>query len=309
MAGVQRRKILAAVDGSDQSNEIVKYLGLMFGHQPVNLVLFHVLSPKPESFWDTALDYSAFDLTHIEEKWQRLQKEKINHFMEQSRQWLVESGLPDQAMEIKVSDRVVGIARDIIAESQKGYEAVVFGRTGVGGPLGLILGGVANKLLAKLNGIHIGLISGKPQAKKILVGVDGSEGSKRAVEWVASFGGHSGWEMMLFHVLRRLAYTLDGQALPDKTWVTSGEKVMDPVLAEVKKLLLQSGYKEEQVKIKMVTEAHSRAGAMIDEARRGEFGTVVVGRRGVSKVREFIMGRVGGKLIQMAQDMAVWIID
>lgn len=307
MAGTGRR-ILAAVDGSDQSKELVKYLGLMFGSQPVKVVLFHVFSPRPESFWDIALDYPDLDLTDTERSQPVLQKERINRFMEESRRGLIEAGLPEGAIEIKVADRLKGIARDIIAEAPKDYEAVVFGRTGAGGLPGLVLGGVANKLLTKLNGVHLGVISGKPRSKKILAGLDGSEGSRRAVEWLASFGESSGWEVMLFHVLRRSAYTLDGEALPDKTWVVSGQKVMDPVLAEGKKRLLASGSKEEQIKIKMVTEAHSRAGAMIEEALGGEYSTIVVGRRGVSRVREFIMGRVGNKLIQLAQDMAVWII-
>jgi hypothetical protein len=46
----------------------------------------------------------------------------------------------------------------------------------------------------------------------------------------------------------------------------------------------------------------------MEEATKGGYGTIVVGRRGVSKVYEFLMGRVSNKVIQMAKDQAVWVV-
>ena len=43
--------------------------------------------------------------------------------------------------------------------------------------------------------------------------------------------------------------------------------------------------------------------------REGGYGTIVVGRRGLSKVYEFFMGRVSDKVLHLAKDMAVWIVE
>jgi nucleotide-binding universal stress UspA family protein len=46
----------------------------------------------------------------------------------------------------------------------------------------------------------------------------------------------------------------------------------------------------------------------MDKAREEGYGTIVVGRRGLSRVHEFCMGRVSNKLIQMGREQAVWVI-
>ena len=52
----------------------------------------------------------------------------------------------------------------------------------------------------------------------------------------------------------------------------------------------------------------SRSGDIIREAREGAYGTIVMGRRGLSKVRDFLMGRVTSKVLNQAEDFAVWIV-
>ncbi len=59
----------------------------------------------------------------------------------------------------------------------------------------------------------------------------------------------------------------------------------------------------------MITGVSSRAGAIVEEAKRGGCGTIVMGRRGLSKVEEFFMGRVSNKVINLARDMAVWLVS
>ena len=44
------------------------------------------------------------------------------------------------------------------------------------------------------------------------------------------------------------------------------------------------------------------------EAAREDFGTIALGRRGLSKVVTFDMGRVSNKLIHLAHNRAVWIV-
>ena len=47
-----RKKILLAVDGSDQAFEAVRYVSRLLPPNRMEVVLFHVMTKVPESFWD-----------------------------------------------------------------------------------------------------------------------------------------------------------------------------------------------------------------------------------------------------------------
>jgi nucleotide-binding universal stress UspA family protein len=83
---------------------------------------------------------------------------------------------------------------------------------------------------------------------------------------------------------------------------------MESVFEEASGHLEDAGFNRNQIAVKMVTGAHSRAGAIIAEVLKGGYGTIVVGRRGLTNVEEFIMGRVSNKVIHMAREMAVWVV-
>jgi nucleotide-binding universal stress UspA family protein len=58
-----------------------------------------------------------------------------------------------------------------------------------------------------------------------------------------------------------------------------------------------------------VTEAASRAGTIVELAEKEEAGTIVAGRRGHSTVRDFTIGRVSSKILQLSSGQAVWIVN
>jgi len=87
------------------------------------------------------------------------------------------------------------------------------------------------------------------------------------------------------------------------------EKSIVIVYEEAMKRLQKAGVSPDLIATKTVTGVASRAKAIVDEARKGDFGTIVVGRRGLSRVEEFFMGRVSNKVLQLAKEMAVWVVN
>ena len=59
---------------------------------------------------------------------------------------------------------------------------------------------------------------------------------------------------------------------------------------------------------KVIVDTDTRSRCLVNEALDHNYGTIVVGRRGTSMVREFFLGRVGQKVLNMAGRQAVWII-
>lgn len=73
-------------------------------------------------------------------------------------------------------------------------------------------------------------------------------------------------------------------------------------------VLETAGVAREKIATVCRTGSYSRAAELLDVARTGGFDTVVLGRRGISAVREFFMGRVTNKVLNGAEDLSVVIV-
>lgn len=160
--------------------------------------------------------------------------------------------------------------------------------------------------------------------KKILVAVDASENSLRAVDYVgAVVGDAKGFSVQLLYVERfpeRDLFT------DDASWKQRcGEQQREAklVLDNAKALLISKGLDQERVSINYVgscksplsppTTARCSIGTSIareilEEVKRGGFGTVALGRRGVSKAEEFLFGSVSNKVTHSAKGCTVWVV-
>ena len=310
----EKRKFLLALDGSDQSTAAVNYMAAMLPSRGTEIVLFNVLSQIPEALWDLMKnpDYEDWAAKMGAMEMENLRRLKI--FMDQSRKKLMDAGFSEDAIETRIQNRVVGLARDIVAETKKGYAALAIGRTGTGKHTGLLLGSIASKILGALAKESICLVVGQPDPREILVAMDGSPGAMHAVDYVAGLFGGSNKEVILFHAIRRLGFPFmnSGEANPmkkiEEMFWSEDQDAMEPVFEEAKARLLKAGFKAVQVRTQIVKGVSSRAASLIEEAKKNVYGTIVVGRTGVSQVDEFNIGRVSNKVIHHAENMAVWII-
>lgn len=124
------------------------------------------------------------------------------------------------------------------------------------------------------------------------------------IDYVGSMAEGSKWNITLFHVMRGFGDLLtEAQAE-----FRQAERTMVDVLEQSIARLKKAGLKSDLITTKTVTKMPSRAMAIFEEAKKGGYGTIVLGRRGLSRVEEFFMGRVSNKVMQLAKEMAVWIV-
>jgi nucleotide-binding universal stress UspA family protein len=318
--GEYTKRILVALDGSEQSFEAVRYVIQVFPPNRMQVVLFHVLTKVPESFWDIKKN-SAFrhQLAPVA-AWAMQQERAMQEFMERSQQLFVDRGVPQKAVQVKIRDREVGIARDIAREAQKDYDAVVVGRWGMSKIKDFVWGSIANKLVGHLVQSPLWVVGGSPRPGKYLVAMDGSDEAMRAVDYMGDILGGTDCAVTLFHVLRGfefLSLGFEGAFVPSpevlggeeiKAEFQRAEEAMKTVCTQAIDRLEQAGIKRDQINTKIVAGAASRAKAIVEAAKNEGYGTIVVGRRGLSRVEEFFMGRVSSKVMQLAKDMAVWVV-
>jgi nucleotide-binding universal stress UspA family protein len=310
MPKLKKKKILVPVDGSDRALNTVRYVARMEPFRNMRIVLFHVFNSVPEGYWDLEVDPRSTSTVRQVKAWEVQQRKSIEQFMEQAGQFFVKAGFASESIIIKIQNRKVGIARDIIREARNGYDAVVTRRRGMTALRRIVVGSVATKLITKLTFLPFILAGKHPPNNKILLAFDGSDNAQRAVNFVCSFLGGVDYEVSLFNVIRS-----NGEGLSDHQHILSpkeftefASKEIGSSLKAAKADLIKAGFKADKVSSQIVTKAVSRAGAIADMAKQKNFGTIVMGRRGHSSIRDFFIGRVTNKVIQIARDRTVWVI-
>lgn len=307
------KKILIPIDGSSQSLAAVRYIGDVLNPEKTKITLFHVDPSMPETIWDLEKNPEFRSRMAPIRAWAAQQKKSIDGTMAKAAKTLFNSGFPADSVSVKIQKRKIGIARDILHEAASGeYKMVAVGRTGISKFKDLVLGSVANKLIGNLVEIPLVVVGGRPNPKKFIIAFDGSKGSMRSVSSVASMLNNTDSEIMICHVIRSIGIdkmTLSETPFPEFDWTELCVRKIEPAIEDVKRKLVSAGLDPSKVYGKILTEKPSRAGGIIAEAKAGGFGTIVLGRRGLSAVEDFFIGRVSRKVLHMAKKMAVWVVN
>jgi len=295
------KKILVALDGSESALQTVKYLSKVPSLQDREIVLFTVFAKVPESYWDLksapALKARVMEI----QSWQSQRSLDLDAYMKAAGDVLLNAGFSPERVNIVIHERQTGIARDIIQEARKGYEAVVAGKRGMGKMAGIVLGSVAMKLLQGITFAPLILVGKDPRSGKIMVGFDGSEDAMDAVRVVAAILGGSGWEVNLTHIIR--------YGEEQREAIAEAEQQIAGAMDQAMELLIATGISRDLITTQIITGVTSRSETLVKEADQGGYGTIAVGRRGLSRVSAFFMGRVSNKVVQIARGHAVWVVS
>jgi nucleotide-binding universal stress UspA family protein len=318
---MKNKSVLVAVDGSQNSLEAIRYLSQLRPAGVSSVNLFHVLSPLPETFWDDEQDAGPGNRDDDSEKWVALQKEATGAFLDSARQLFVKTGWTSNCISVSIKVRERGIAADIASEAQRGYRAVVVGRRGTNQMKSQIIGSVANRIANSLHHFPVWILSVRPDLRKILIAMDRSDGALRALDYAGELLGKNHPEILLLHVVRGSGSVQRDRSVASRKTVArqmaemAGARTeqqtqeMRHLLASYVDRLVRKGLDPDRIRTKILVGVPSRAGALVKEARSSGCGTIVIGRRGLSSDQAYVMGRVSNKVLHLASDISVWLID
>ncbi|MCP4117560.1 MAG: universal stress protein [Desulfobacteraceae bacterium] len=300
----EQDKILVPVDGSERSMKTIRYIAGFAPFKNMKVVLFNVFHKIPEFYWDlTNTPMMNGRAVHMA-SWEQQNREIIDRFMEKSVAILRTSGFAPGDLEVKVENLDDGVTRDIITEARKGYAAVVARRRGFTKIPGIMMGSVADKLMNSLDFVPLFFVGAEPVTDKILMAMDNSASAMAAVAFVAGLSGHDDSSVTLVHVVREDEIFSDDYYGADGV----GRNVMLKVFEDAREQLTRGGYNHDNIHHKVITGAGSRAGTIARVAEEEDYATIVLGRQGVSKVRDFFLGRVSKKVIHAAHSRTVCIV-
>jgi nucleotide-binding universal stress UspA family protein len=134
------------------------------------------------------------------------------------------------------------------------------------------------------------------------------------VDCAAKLLGKSACHLTLCHVIKSLGFFEAGPEIilhpeHETEWEKVNQERIQPALAAAQKKLTDAGLPAERISTRILANRSSRAMAIVEEAKIGRYGSIVLGRRGLSVFKEFFLGSVSKKVLSMAEDKAVWIVS
>jgi nucleotide-binding universal stress UspA family protein len=157
-----------------------------------------------------------------------------------------------------------------------------------------------------------------------LIALDDTPGSLKSIHYINKvLAGLTHIRLTLMHVLdtaspnllkreevRHIEQIHEGR--PDLSgyfWTTEAEEKMHEIFREAQTLLLKGGFSQEQIKTHYSVQSTDVAQVILNEAKALDCSTIVLGRRGLGRVKEFFLGSVSNKVTKFARAMTVWVVD
>jgi nucleotide-binding universal stress UspA family protein len=308
-----KKKILLAVDESKHAKNAVQYAISIFPRvDQLTYTLFHV-QPQISQFLQDEARTNLKAQSAIE-KLKKKNAKNAQALLEKYKDYMVDEGVDEKNVELKTDPRKLGLARDIIEFAQKKqYDAIVAGRRGLTKMQEVFMGSLTTKLIEHSEVIPLWVVDGKVTSQRILVAVDGSDSGLRAVDHVSfMFRNNPHVNITLFHVVPRLKdyylvdYFVNEEDL-ESVILQSEKKSIEHFMANVQKMFADAGIAKEQIAVRQAKPRFSIGDAILEEVQKGDYGTVVVGRRGTD--RAFYMGSVSNHVLAKASRRAVWLVS
>ena len=307
------KMIVLPVDGSDNAHRSLEYIDLLYGKDHnLEVTLKHILPSLPPILADdrTMSRETATKLKALENKSIRM-AEKILH---QAKSFLLQKGFDGDRLQTVYRRKTESIPQDICNwVEDKRADAVLISTRGRSKLEAFFMGEVSSKLLEYCRVCPVWIVEGKVTSNRVLIAVDSSDNALRAVDHAAFMLAGTDNPVTLFHTKRHLRRFVPQEVLDEapeleELWKTKAGQEIEPFMNKAKEALLKAGLNESQLTTKVVDGSRSPASDILDEARNNGYGTIVMGRRGISGVKEFFMGSVSSKILQNCAGMAVWIV-
>jgi nucleotide-binding universal stress UspA family protein len=165
-------------------------------------------------------------------------------------------------------------------------------------------------------------------AKRILIAIDDSDASYRAVTYVGSIiGGREDFRVCLLHALPPLPRELlefGGASDPQQEeqaeacihaeqarWLEAVVQAAEPVFTRAKGILHEAHVPADAVETQIVDTVNTQDTVLdiLEAARAQQWGTVVVGRESFHGLKALLTSHVGDTLIRQAQGLTVWVVE
>jgi nucleotide-binding universal stress UspA family protein len=306
------------VDGSENALKSLDYLNLMYGTEHnLEVNLFYVLPSLPSMLSeDPVMDLE--DAARLKAKVKAIKAKNIRmaeRILVEAKTALIHKGFPQERIQTFYSKKKMSVAQEICNWAEgKRADTVLMTTRGRSRMEAFFMGEVASRTLDYCRVCPVWIVEGTVKSKSVLIGLDGSNYALRAVDHAGFMLSGTDCQVTLFHTVRHLRRFIPLEVIEEapeleKLWKHKAGQRIAPHMKQAKEMLLEAGLTETQIATKVVDGSRSPAKDILDEARSNGYGTIVLGRHGTSKVKEFFMGSVVRKVLDTCHGLAVWVVN
>lgn len=313
MTDTMSKMVVAPVDGSTQALKAMDYLFLLYGvDHPLNMHTLYVMPALPPILVEESR-------TKVEVRRKLNQMDAKNKHLAQgildaAKEGLLRLGFAEEHIHSVLCPKKIGVARDICSWSEmRNADAIVMCTQGKSRLQAFFMGETANRVLEASRIIPLWLVKGAVTQKDVLIPVDGSEASMRAVDHAAFMLSGTQSHISLFHAKRRLEDLVPAELLKDdpamaSMWRDAEGRHIVPFMHEAEAHCEKAGIDPERVTVKIVEGSRNPARDIIKAAAKANCGAVVMGKHGSTDSPTCSLGGVARKVVQSAENLALWLV-
>jgi nucleotide-binding universal stress UspA family protein len=306
------QKILFGIADLESARPAIAATGdLLKGKKNVNVTIFH-----------GALDADLSSLARllrlapgVVEEHRKICDLREQELLEQAKGALVDSGFDVTGVttvcEGKCHDPAAAILR---LANWEGFDPIVLARRKERLLERMLMGSVTYRVVRMAEWRAVWLMDPPVASRDVLVALVGAPISRRVMEHAVQHFAHlQESRFTLFHVIPPLppVYWDDTRILSElereereKTtaqWMDEYEERVRTIAADGKGQLLAAGVREENVAFKIQPARRGMAGDILSELAEGNYGILVIGRKGSKEISPFQLGSIADKLLHNAR--------
>lgn len=151
--------------------------------------------------------------------------------------------------------------------------------------------------------------------KKLLAAIDGSAYSSNSLDYlIRLFSSDKDIAVHLFSVVSAASgdqnWMFEVDPMRQHSPATERKKITaERYLRDAKTRLVRNGFAEDRVTFSTAVTSAQIATSIHQEAGRGLYDALVIGRRGIGKVGEMLLGSVSAHLVDKNHEVPLWIVD
>jgi hypothetical protein len=316
----EEKRILFGIDGSDVAIQALSETGeLLKNIKNLSITLFHG-APDVEF----PLAYQSICPNSVSnEKFEELQYLESEKVLKRAKEALIKSGIDQNIISTVLEKKCKNPSEFILNLADRdGIDTIAVARWGKATVSRQVIGTVPYRLSQMANNPALWVVDHRIGSRDILVGLVGAPVSQRVVEYTIRYFSHlKESKFTLFHVVPRVPPQFwksdgimdleEGHEMQQKItmWVKEYAENVTKVADDAKNKLIKAGVLEQNIFLKIIPQKLDMAKDIFVELESGNYGILIIGRKGYKNSQDFGLGSQANKLLIKGRGYVICLVN